>query len=218
MIQVLDKYGNTYSEEGNLVVLDKYGNIKRKNSLTSSAIITALGYTPENVANKTIDFSIINDTLYPSVKAVKDYIDSNAGGIKGFHRIQSPNFSPAANTTYYFGGNNLGVLTSARTNNSLDRVYAMATGLIKKISVNFSAGLAAGPPNALTISINNITLGTTEVLTTSLLLNTNRGFINVDISPGLVINKNDALTLRVTTPAWGSNPTNVNFWAEFTIE
>lgn len=32
----------------------------------------SLGFTPENVANKAVDFSVVNDTLYPSVKAVND--------------------------------------------------------------------------------------------------------------------------------------------------
>ena len=36
---------------------------------------TILGFTPENVANKATDFSVINDTLYPSVEAVKEQLD-----------------------------------------------------------------------------------------------------------------------------------------------
>ena len=36
---------------------------------------TILGFTPENVANKATDFSTINDTLYPSVEAVKEQLD-----------------------------------------------------------------------------------------------------------------------------------------------
>lgn len=40
----------------------------------------ALGYTPENVANKSTDTSLGNsDTLYPSQKAVKTYVDNNTG-------------------------------------------------------------------------------------------------------------------------------------------
>ena len=36
---------------------------------------TILGFTPENIANKATDFSVINDTLYPSVEAVKEQLD-----------------------------------------------------------------------------------------------------------------------------------------------
>jgi hypothetical protein len=35
----------------------------------------ALGFTPEDSSNKATDFTVSNDTLYPSVKAVKDYVD-----------------------------------------------------------------------------------------------------------------------------------------------
>lgn len=33
-----------------------------------------LGFTPENVANKAVDFSTVNDTLYPSVEAVNEQL------------------------------------------------------------------------------------------------------------------------------------------------
>lgn len=36
----------------------------------------ALGFTPENVANKATDFSVVNHTLYPSVQATKTYVDA----------------------------------------------------------------------------------------------------------------------------------------------
>jgi hypothetical protein len=45
-----------------------------------SNITEALGFTPENVANKATDFTVINNTLYPTVEAVKDYVDTNSGG------------------------------------------------------------------------------------------------------------------------------------------
>ena len=47
-----------------------------------------LGFTPEDVANKATDFTIINDTLYPSVEAVKeqlDLIEINSYNIDGGH-------------------------------------------------------------------------------------------------------------------------------------
>ena len=40
-------------------------------------VITALGYTPENVANKSTNTSLgTSDTLYPSQNAVKSYVDA----------------------------------------------------------------------------------------------------------------------------------------------
>ena len=51
-------------------------------------VTSSLGFTPENVANKVTDFSVINDTLYPSVEAVKeqlDLIEINSYNIDGGH-------------------------------------------------------------------------------------------------------------------------------------
>ena len=51
-------------------------------------VTSSLGFTPEDVANKVTDFSVINDTLYPSVEAVKeqlDLIEINSYNIDGGH-------------------------------------------------------------------------------------------------------------------------------------
>ena len=46
--------------------------------ITYESIIAALGYTPENVANKSISTSLgTSDTLYPSQNAVKTYADKD---------------------------------------------------------------------------------------------------------------------------------------------
>jgi hypothetical protein len=50
--------------------------------VTSLMITTALGFTPENVSNKTTDTALgASDTLYPSQKAVKSYVDSMVSGM-----------------------------------------------------------------------------------------------------------------------------------------
>lgn len=47
-------------------------------TVTSATIIAALGYTPENVANKSTSTSLgTSDTLYPSQNAVKTYADKD---------------------------------------------------------------------------------------------------------------------------------------------
>lgn len=43
---------------------------------TQSTILSKLGYTPENVANKATDFTTINNTLYPSVQAANNAINT----------------------------------------------------------------------------------------------------------------------------------------------
>lgn len=47
-------------------------------ALTLANIVTALGYTPENVANKATDFTTVSNTSYPSTLAVSNQINSTA--------------------------------------------------------------------------------------------------------------------------------------------
>jgi hypothetical protein len=47
-------------------------------SITNAAVIAALGYTPENVANKATNFNTINSTGYPNIQAAKNYTDTTA--------------------------------------------------------------------------------------------------------------------------------------------
>lgn len=62
--------------QAKFIPVDKFGNVITGGvALTFASIIAALGYTPEDVANKATDFSTINDTLYPSVEAVKEELD-----------------------------------------------------------------------------------------------------------------------------------------------
>jgi hypothetical protein len=53
-------------------------------SIKGNGALTALtynGYTPENSANKVTDFTTVNNTLYPTVQAVKTYADSLVAGL-----------------------------------------------------------------------------------------------------------------------------------------
>lgn len=47
----------------------------------SADITSALGFTPENAANKATGFGVVNDTLYPTVQAVKTYADALVVGL-----------------------------------------------------------------------------------------------------------------------------------------
>ena len=56
--------------------------------VSSSDVVTALGYTPEDNANKVTTIgSTPNDTQYPSALAVKGYVDSAIGGITGIEFV-----------------------------------------------------------------------------------------------------------------------------------
>ena len=70
-----------YSDTRGWYAQDQYGCEKTTVQLAYSVVITALGFTPENVANKTTGVGLgTSDTLYPSQNAVKTYVDNIAGG------------------------------------------------------------------------------------------------------------------------------------------
>jgi len=48
---------------------------------TNGTILTKIGYTPENDANKATDFSTLNNTKYPTTQAVKTLVDASVVGL-----------------------------------------------------------------------------------------------------------------------------------------
>lgn len=63
---------------------DRFERVLYSNVFNGDKIKDYLGYTPEDVANKATDFSTINNELYASLQAIKDYIEflkSNPNGI-----------------------------------------------------------------------------------------------------------------------------------------
>ena len=55
----------------------------------------SLGYTPENVANKSTDVNLgSSNTLYPSQLAVKTYVDASAGGVQSVTGLNTDNTDP----------------------------------------------------------------------------------------------------------------------------
>lgn len=73
---------------------------------TPLAVTTALGYTPEDVANKSTDVNLSanSDILYPSQKAVKTYIDSSVTGVLD----DRGNWDASGNVFPSTGGSGLG--------------------------------------------------------------------------------------------------------------
>jgi ABC-type hemin transport system substrate-binding protein len=54
-------------------------------------VITALGYTPENVANKKTSLADNSDTFYPSQKAVKTAVDAKQDTLQSGTNIKTIN-------------------------------------------------------------------------------------------------------------------------------
>lgn len=84
--QIAGVTGKSVPVDGDVMLIEDSAAANAKKSLTWANIKAtlknyfdtlyqaALGYTAENVANKATNFGTINDTLYPSVKAVNDRI------------------------------------------------------------------------------------------------------------------------------------------------
>jgi len=59
--------------DADILEAQKFGGVASGGvALTLSNIVSALGYTPENVSNKATDFTTINNILYPTTQAVND--------------------------------------------------------------------------------------------------------------------------------------------------
>jgi hypothetical protein len=87
------------------IAVNGKGLITSANPTTSGDICSTLGYTPENVANKSTCTSLgTSNTLYPTQLAVKTYIDNaTAGGI-----ILQGDWNAATNTPDISGTTNTG--------------------------------------------------------------------------------------------------------------
>lgn len=72
----------------------------------NKSVSSALGYTPENTSNKSIDgtFAANSDTLYPSQKAVKTYADSLVTGLLD----DRGNYNASSNLFPSTGGSGVG--------------------------------------------------------------------------------------------------------------
>lgn len=137
------------------------------------------------------------------------------GGAIGFMRFISPNGAPASSQTYYLGGNNLGILASYSTSRALRTIKSPVTGKITRANIIMTAGLSATAPNTLEFYLENVTKGTSILLTNTFNLTGNLN--NVIIETDFIVEQNDILTIKLITPSFGSQPTNVNFIVDLII-
>lgn len=93
-------------------------------SAVESGKQAVLGFTPEDVANKSTTTSLgTSDILYPSQKAVKTYVDTAISGVGSSNPILQ-----SGNLSQYSGGFNNGNTVYAMT------VLCMATGSINRMA------------------------------------------------------------------------------------
>lgn len=75
----ISELSNAGALSGTEVLPIVQGNATVKTTTQDIANLLGINYTPENVANKSTDIALSanSDTLYPSQKAIKTYVDSN---------------------------------------------------------------------------------------------------------------------------------------------
>jgi hypothetical protein len=104
----------------------------------------ALGFTPENVANKATTFSTINDTLYPSVEAVNEQINLKTG--------QTAYITTGDITTSSNVASNITGLVATLEANKRYRIFGqIRTGCNNTGGVRFAASFPSGASTGITI-------------------------------------------------------------------
>jgi hypothetical protein len=111
-----------------------------------------LGFTPENVVNKAVDFSVLNNTLYPTTQAVSNFVATGVGG--GFYPyravVSADTFSSSDYTIDAVGTFTLGLPTAVGITG---RVYVAKNSGVGSIILDpFGAELIDSLPTATIVS------------------------------------------------------------------
>jgi nitrogen fixation protein len=142
----LDELHNVYINTGTLANNDALIYESSTQLWKNKTIATALGFTPENVANKATTFATVNDTLYPSVEAVEERIETlqRTGVSIAFDRqanygtIASPE---TGNITGDYTGAKIGVVQLIIHNNgtapTIPATWELKFGFYKVSQVNY---------------------------------------------------------------------------------
>lgn len=176
----------------------------------NKSIATALGYTPENTANKGVangyaplnSSGKINSTFLP----VRE-IPIQIGWI-------TEAFNPADSTTYYFG--NPLAIPSTGNSNVVRRITMPKTGIITALYSNWNNNTVSSNENN-TIQIRNITTNTTVIVTTTFQY-VGQSQLNVILGTPLNVNENDLIDIIWTTPIYVTNPTQSRVFGYIILE
>lgn len=110
--------------------------------LLGSDVTTALGFTPENVANKATDFTTVNNVLYPTIQAVVNYVSAlPPGGVSSFNTRTGAVVLLSADITTALGftpaNNALVVHLSGTETITGHKTFSLLTSFIRNISGNY---------------------------------------------------------------------------------
>ena len=151
------RFGITFSV-GDYLIYDDSGVISKRT--------VSLGYTPENVDNKAVNFSVINDTLYPSVNAVQNQLLSIVNGLNWKHSVL---YSTTTSENLSLTGLTATVDGSVRTLLVTDRILVKnqtdgkQNGIYNPNSSTWTRTLDANTNDLLTAATVYVISGTAEI-------------------------------------------------------
>jgi len=152
----------------------------------------------EDISNKSSSYTVSSTTTYANTKALVDGLASRSS----FVSLKGLNFSPADATSYYFVDSE-----APNTNATLYRFYCPSSLVIKKAYVYFAVTTTIGTAetSSIYIRVNNTTdtLISNAVNLSAAASNVSNTSLNLSISAGSYFN------IKWTTPAWATNPTNI---------
>ena len=164
-------------------------------------VVTALGFTPENVSNKSDSYTVSSSTTYATTKAVVDGLATKTFSVP----FLSNQFDPLDATNYFFGGiTNL--LAPSTTNTNQDFVIGYACTVVGCV-IQAHGNTIQGSSEDVTLSLRNNTANTTTTMgsfktnaTSTTTVVTAITGLNISVSASDLI----ALQMNGT---WATNPT-----------
>lgn len=196
---IADSTNKRYVTDANLTTIGNQSGTNTGDNAVNS-LYSGLAASKENVSNKATDFTVVNNTLYPTVQAAKDYTDTVAQGLttKQSARLATTTTLPA--NTYSNGSSGVGATLTATSNGILtidsgnvvlndyilvkDQASQLQNGLYKCTTAG-----TAGVPYVLTRAVEmNTTLefSGSYVFVFDGVINENAGFVCTNNTPPTV--------------------------------
>lgn len=176
----------------------------------NKTVVSALGYTPYNSTNPS---GYISSITSGNVTTALGYIPANQTDLdnKGYNITLSSTtsaFSPADNTTYYFGSARIPSVTSK--DNS---IIISKTGTIKQIGIVtiINTTLSTTEDSILSVRVRSggINGAITDTVVTST-LKFNLAYISTLVTGlNISVTAGDAIEMKWLTPTWVTNPVNI---------
>ena len=184
--------------------------------LAASTVAASLGYTPENVANKSTVMTTLNDTYYPTNQAVHDFVVSSLSGLTsyffyntasdiggGYLQMKTPGSTAALQTISTLNTTDATLLATFATQSGVPGVTFLPSGVLR---LHIHAARTSGTrPVQLYAEIYKRVLAGTETLLATTgyteAIATTNGQVETDatLSEAVVLLSTDRLVTKIYT-------------------